>query len=289
LIDDLLSQSVVKFSKRLGHLNENDLEVPWIWKSYDSDGIRFAFFRTYEELQELAVRLEEHRRAMGNALTSAQIILGTYHQAYRDLQVLLSAMKPGEEDLTPAAGEWTVRRANSHIFEANLNFHVAIKFALDLQRRGGKIPDEISDAEWDKVSGIEDDRLLALREQPIQDTLDNHQKLHNRIIFDFNTISDTELEWPSRFWEDEPMSIRFRLHRFDSHMQQHKIQIEKTLLQLRLIPSETARLMRMIYRGLAVCETQLIGLDPRPEDLIDPIAKNIAERADELVSLLRTE
>jgi len=45
-----------------------------------------------------------------------------------------------------------------------------------------------------------------------------HGDLHKRILIDFNEIDAAEIEKPSRFWEDEPMSLRFRMHRFDSHM-----------------------------------------------------------------------
>ncbi len=45
-----------------------------------------------------------------------------------------------------------------------------------------------------------------------------HGDLHKRILTDLNEIDTAEIEKPSRFLEDEPMSLRFRMHRFDSHM-----------------------------------------------------------------------
>jgi hypothetical protein len=53
--------------------------------------------------------------------------------------------------------------------------------------------------------------------------------------------------------------IRFRLHRFESHMRQHTIQIDKTLMLLGQPPTEVKRLLRLTYAAWADAENALIG------------------------------
>ena len=63
------------------------------------------------------------------------------------------------------------------------------------------------------------------------------------------------------FWESTPMPLEFRLHRFDAHLRQHTIQIEKTLKAIGLPFTEAKRLLRLIYAALADVENQAIGLE----------------------------
>src|SRR3712207_6856353 len=45
------------------------------------------------------------------------------------------------------------------------------------------------------------------------------------------------------------LPLRFRLHRFDSHLRQHTIQAGKTLEGIGRAPSEAKRLLQLIYRS----------------------------------------
>ncbi len=74
---------------------------------------------------------------------------------------------------------------------------------------------------------------------------------HERILTDFAGITAEELEIPSYFWEDELYTLRFRLHRYESHMRQHTVQIEKTLSLLGQDASEAQRLLRLVFAALA--------------------------------------
>ena len=91
-------------------------------------------------------------------------------------------------------------------------------------------------------------------------------------------MSDAELEKPAWFW-DGPMPIRFRLHRFEEHLRQHIIQLDKTLAVIRP-PTEAHRLVRNIYNALADVES---ATDPADE-LRAPVAATISERAAAIVS-----
>ncbi len=83
--------------------------------------------------------------------------------------------------------------------------------------------------------------------------------LHKRTLTDLAEIDAAEIEKPSRLWEDEPMSLRFRMHRFDSHLRQHTIQVEKSLQRIGHIPNECQRLLRLIFFALAQVEEVSMG------------------------------
>jgi hypothetical protein len=50
------------------------------------------------------------------------------------------------------------------------------------------------------------------------------------------------------------MPLRFRLHRFEEHLRQHTVQLDKTLAAIGRPPTEAHRLVRNIYNALADVE-----------------------------------
>ena len=64
------------------------------------------------------------------------------------------------------------------------------------------------------------------------------------------------------------------MHRFEEHLRQHTIQLDKTLAVIRP-PTEAHRLVRNIYNALADVESA----DEPAEDLRAPVATTISERA----------
>ena len=74
--------------------------------------------------------------------------------------------------------------------------------------------------------------------------------------------------------------------RFESHMRQHTIQVEKTLHQLGLVPSESHRLLRLIYAALAEAEGMLIGAGNTYAGMLSETAEEIDPRTEEIKSVL---
>jgi hypothetical protein len=231
----VLEHAVDEFARLTHSLSEADLQRPWEWGSYDEEGVRFAFFRTYEELRDLAVRLADERAASGAPLSRTQRILAQYQAAYRDLQAILLG-----------------------IIEAAQGFFFVIQYALERGRGTQNPPLALTDEGWDDFwagdafEQVQEDGSFA-------DLLAYYAELHARVLGEFAAIRDAELETPSKYWEAERMSIAFRLQRFDSHMRQHSVQAEKTLVALGHGPTEARRLLRLVYNALAEAEGRLIG------------------------------
>lgn len=284
MLSQTLAHSVEQFASVVQGMPDVDLERPWAWMAYDSEGVRFAFFRTYEELCELAIKLTSERAASGAPASSAQRILAGYHAAYRDLQGALLGIQPADTEREPADGEWSLRQALAHIVAAEIGFFVVIQYALERHRSRDGRPAEIPEQAWGAV--IDRASFEALMDGPFAEILTYYQTFHERVLQAFANISEQELDLPSIYWEGYEMSLRFRLHRFDSHLRQHTIQIDKTLGSIGHRPTEAKRLLRLIYTALAQAEGATVGLSDLGAEPQSEVASKITERTNEIARIL---
>jgi uncharacterized damage-inducible protein DinB len=278
-----LSRAVQDFTTRMLPLSEKDLENAWVWKDHDEEGIRFAFFVTLQELRHLAVTLA----ALQPKPTPAQHILSQYHAAYMDLQAALLGLSDEEAERPPMEGEWAVRNVYSHILSTEINFTITGLYGLERHRAGTWTPERIADADADRLAGISDDQFLALTKGSLSGMLAYHRELHATIIEEFSTISDRELDLPSTFWEETRFPIQHRLHRYEAHLVQHTVQIDKTLAAIGHSPTESKRLLRKIHAAQAEAEGIMIGAKEMDEAAIHATASSISERTKEIEALLK--
>lgn len=278
-----LAVSIETFANLTAALADADLDRAWAWGDYDSEGVRFAFFRVYEELRTLAAKVVQARATGGQPPSSAQRILAQYHAAFRDLEAALLGVPDELFDQPPAEGEWPLRQILAHIVGAEAGFYAVVTHALNQLRSGVAEPASLTQEAYDAILGIDEATEEAILAGPAAGMQDFHAGLHRRILAELAAIDEGEIDRPSRYWETQPMSLRFRLHRFDSHMRQHTVQIDKALVDLGQGPSEARRLLRLIYDALAEAESALIGAAELGADLrestasaIDAIAQDIA-------------
>jgi len=285
-MDNPITKSIDRFTGLVLDLPDSELEREWAWGSYKSEGVRFAYFRTYEDLRQLAVELGLLRDAAGKPFSDAQRILAQYHAAYMDLQAVLLGLESQYFELTPAQGEWSIRRVLAHIVGAEMGFYVAIKFALDRYYQGEDPLVDIDDETWLGIIGMEEEELGAQMDEPLPGLQSFHKDLHKRVLKDFSLIDASVIDKPSKYWEHEFYSVRFRLHRFDAHMRQHTIQIEKTLHAIGHVPNESQRLLRLIYAALGQVNGALIGTGIDYQDLLSETAARIDERTAEIGDII---
>jgi len=245
----------------------------WKWGVYDEEGLRFALLTTHHELRDLAVRLASRREAQPS---EAKRILAQYHQAYRDMTGVLATARSEDLDRAPAEGEWPVRGVAEHMLGAEYGFLRVCRVAIERHRSGNAA--EPSEDEWKAASApfmkARDAATASLPSADIGGIRDMYAAIHVRNLRELGDITDAELEKPAWFW-DGPMPLRFRLHRFEEHLRQHVIQLDKTLVGIDRAPTEAHRLVRNIYNALADVESESVTA----EDLRGAVAATIAERA----------
>ena len=279
-----ITQAVENFSFVMLPLSEKDLEHKWRWKDHDTEGIRFAFFVILQELRQLAVTLSTLRPKP----TPAQHILSQYHAAYLDLQAALLGVSDADAEKIPAEDEWHIQKVYAHILDADFGFTATIRYALELHRSNKWIKGPIPESEYPRLYAITEDEYDRLMEGPLSGMLAHHRDLHNRIIEEFSSIQDAELDLPATFWEETQFPIRHRLHRYEAHIAQHTVQIDKTLFAIGQSPNESKRLLSKIYAALAEVDSTMIGTEKMDDAVILETASSINERTKEIASILRS-
>lgn len=259
MIQENLTNSVEDFITLTYSCDQVDLEREWTWGDY-SEGVRFSFFRVYEELRTLAARLGTLRAASESPFSLAQNILAQHHAAFCDLKAVVLGISDEAGKTVPSEGEWSLREVLVHIIDAERTFFAINLDALRFVRAQGGTPPEMSDEAWETF-WVGDNFPEMKYSAPVSVLIAYYENLHSRVIKEFTGISDTELHASVTFWESNAMPLEFRLHRFDAHLRQHTIQAEKTILAVIGAPSEARRLVRIVYTALAEVEGILFGLE----------------------------
>ena len=258
-------------------LSDADMGREWKWGVYDEEGLRFALLMTHHELRDLAVRLA----AVRPPRTQAQAILAQYHQAYRDMTAVLAAVRDEDLDRAPAEAEWPVRMVADHMLGAEYGF-LRVCFIAIQRHRAGKTGEPTED-EWKTASApfmeARDAATKPLATAGIDAIRGAFFDIHVRNLRELAGITDAEIDLPSWFWDGE-MPIRFRLHRFEEHLRQHTIQLDKTVGAIGRGPTEAHRLIRNIYNALADVETE----PAKADDLRAAVAAAIVDRAGALAT-----
>ncbi|HEV8488762.1 MAG TPA: DinB family protein [Candidatus Limnocylindrales bacterium] len=276
-----LAAAVDLFDRSLRQISDSDLERPWAWGQYDEEGIRFAFFRTLEELTDLAVEVAARREEAGRPIGRAARLVGRYHVAWRELWSIVDGAGESLLDAVPAAGEWPLRTVLEHLVGADLGFLVAQRNAAE-RRAAGLAPARAGDA-WERLAGTPETEFERIFMGPLDAILAEHTRVHDGVL-ELARLTDDELASESAFW-DGTMPNRFRLGRFESHLRQHTIQVEKTIEAIAGPPREVDRLLLLIRRAQGEAESAAIGAEDVLQQSGAAVAPGIAARSDELVAL----
>jgi hypothetical protein len=262
-----VTQAVEELVRATVGLSDEDMGREWKWRDYDDEGLRFALLLTHHELRDLAVRLAALHRT---APSQAERILAQYHQTYRDLTGVLAGVRTEDLDRAPAEGEWPLRQTLDHALGAEYGFLGVSRGALERHRVGNAAePSEAEFKEYRRPYAQPKDAVAG----PIESIRNAFFEIHRRALRELADVSDAELEKVAWFW-DGPMPIRFRLHRFEEHLRQHIVQLDKTLAVIRPA-TEAHRLVRNIYNALADVESASASA----EELRAAFAATISERA----------
>ena len=270
-----VTQAVEALVRATVDLPDADMDRTWVWREYDEEGLRFALLLAQHELRDLAVRLAAMRPAPPS---QAQRILGQYHYAYRDLSGALAGVRDDDLDRVPKEGEWALREVIAHMLGAEHGFLGVVQYALASDRpRDPEKAEERWDP-WRDEHGYRAPKTLLGDIAAVRGAL---FAIHRRVLSELAGLTDADLDRPAMFWDgDKP--IRFRMHRFEAHMIQHTIQVDKTVEWLGRGPTEARRLIRVLYRDLAAVE--MLSSNEFGEKERDEVAKTIGDRAAEIAT-----
>jgi hypothetical protein len=282
-----LYNAVKRFGDTTWVFSESCLNQKWKEQPYHED-IRSAFFITYEELRDLAAKTCRMRNKYKLKITTAQRAVAQYHSAFRDLQAVLTGIDDNQLDLQPAKEEWPLRITLGHMILCDRTFFAVIKHAIS-QAEQGKMPIGITEDDAEELMGPYNEFEKRMDQASLAEILDYSGALHDRILTELGSLKEEELHIHTFWWEDKPVPVEFRLHRFESHFRQHTIQVEKTLANLHVETGEAKRLLRLIYAALADTESLAIGAWDIGADLWVELTEKIILRTQEIRSFELTK
>ena len=257
-------------------LSDEEMGRPWVWNEYDEEGLRFALFMAQHELRDLAVRLTAARSARP---TQPQRILAQYHAAYRDLSGALAGVRDADLDREPALDEWPIRTVIEHMVGAEYGFLGVVQYARAPDRPTDDAAAEERWTSWRQEHGYRGPQQISGGISEIREVL---FEVHRRVLRELADLTEADLDRRAMFW-DGAKPIRFRLHRFEAHLVQHTVQIDKTLVGIGRGPTEARRLVRILYRDLAPVE--MIPGDVGTKERA-AVASALQERAAEIAGMV---
>jgi uncharacterized damage-inducible protein DinB len=158
-------------------------------------------------------------------------------------------------DADPGGGEWSVRRTLGHTVTSQRGYALATSwwaaqgFTAGAPDLAAAVPDEVwthLPEEEDAAPGTPADVCANL-----DDALDHAAE---RLA----GLTDAELEAGAR-WSGFPVDVAFRQSRWASHLREHTIQVEKTLVMIGHQPTEVDRLVRLILASWGRAESSVFG------------------------------
>jgi uncharacterized damage-inducible protein DinB len=192
----------------------------------------YALFNALEEEQLAAAALGPNDDEASRILTFAQVAFGR-------LRGLLASVDDDLLDRAPAAGEWSIRQTLAHAIEVERSYRANTQHALvrgdheplklPADRRPKPDPADTSGGVLDILAAFaarraETDQVLA-------------------------GLDEWQLVRPSQ-WGPYDVShnvdVRFRLHRFASHLVEHTVQCEKTVEALGVRLNDPRAVVRSI-------------------------------------------
>jgi hypothetical protein len=235
-------------------LDHEALSRPWAWRDGTID-VRYALYRTLEEAQEASTRVAAEARP------ESRRILALADRAFGDLRGLLAGLPAGRLDVAPRPGEWSIRQTLHHLLVVERRYAVQTLYAVErAESEPVRIPEERL-----PTPGELDDRgnVAALLARLGEARAETGRRLGD--------LAPAALERPT-VWVKVAVDVRFRLHRFASHLVEHAVQCEKTLAALGWGQTEGRRIVRHVTAALG----ELEGLGARAEALA--LEARLAER-----------
>ena len=222
------------FDRALARLARiTDLTARWRWRDVDPPALAgYALYNALEEEQMAVAALAPDGDEASRILTLAQIAFGR-------LRGLLAAIDDDLLDRVPAEGEWSVRETLVHAIGVERSYRANTQHAL--------------------VRRDDEPLTLSAERRPQPDPADTSGGVLD-ILAAFATrraetdaalagLDAAQMVRPSQWGPYEVphrIDVRFRLHRFASHIVEHTVQCEKTLDALGVTLNDPRAVVRSI-------------------------------------------
>lgn len=235
----------------LGTIPDERLTSLWVWDGNDIN-IRYAFYRTLEILESGAAQVAQ---AIGGKESSeAREAVGATSAARWDLQGVLAGLSDPDLDADPGGGEWTIRQTMAHIIGGQRGYAWGNAYWISVRHEPKpegprRAPDHFF------TSMPEEDQEATGTLAEVRHKLDD---IVDATASRFATLTTDEMD-AAAGWYGFPVTVGFRMWRWPSHIEEHTVQVEKTLDMISHRPTEVERLVRLNARAMGRLEALVFG------------------------------
>ena len=238
----------------LATITDADLETPWSWKGDSEVELRYGFYRLVEDFELAGIDAAAAVRASNAQRGRAADLIAPATAARWDLHGLLLQLPDAAWDADPGDDQWTVRATLGHIIGGQRGYAaVTAWWQAQALPVGPNLPTARPDHIYDVLPSDEEEGSGAPAE--VRARLDE--------VLDVSTerlagLPPERLAYGTR-WVGFALDIGFRLGRWSSHIREHTIQVEKTLVMIGHTPTEVDRLIRLILAEWGRAEAVIYG------------------------------
>jgi hypothetical protein len=256
-------RDVLAAVRDLATIKDSDMEKVWAWKGDSEIELRYAYYNILEAFERAGIDAAKALRIDGTGRGRAAELIAPSTAARWDLQGVLLQLPDAAWDAKPGGEEWTVRETMGHIIASQRSYAAVTA--------------------WWQAQGLPaDPSLPTARPSHIYDVLPSDEEeasgtpaeVRARLdeVLDQSTerlagLPADRLAYGTR-WVGFALNIGFRLGRWSSHIREHTVQVEKTLVMLGHTPTEVDRLNRLILAEWGRAEAAVYGAS----DVVDASA-----------------
>jgi hypothetical protein len=244
--------AVREMGRLLRPFSDADLGLPWSWTGEGTEDVRTAAYLALAALHDGAGQAADATRSAGLAAGPAGGALAAVSRARWDLHGILGSLDGSMFDADPGGGEWTIREAVGHLTASQRSY--AWFSAWWLARRDGPFPDAADPSHGDALPNEEAESSGSL---PV--VMDRIDALVDIAVSLWSPADSDTLAVAAR-WSGFPVTLGFRTHRWATHMEEHTVQVDKTLAMLGAPIPEAHRLHRLLCRAWGDVEAVIFAL-----------------------------
>ena len=254
----------------LRRIPDASLTKPWTWKGGSEEELRYGFYRIGEAFERAGIDADASLRATGTHRGRPADLMAPATAARWDLQGLLIGLDDSAWDADPGGDEWTIRQTLGHVVSGQRHYGVATAWWQDQGYRADDpdLPPATPEPVFEGLPGEEIEGEGSPAE--VRDRLD---AVVDRSAERLAGLPTDRLGLGTR-WSGFAVDIGFRIGRWSSHIREHTVQVEKTLVMLDLRPTEVDRLVRLALAAWGRAEGVVYGFEEA-----DPAVRILAEAA----------
>jgi hypothetical protein len=251
-----LREALAAAGHELLSVPDSVLEATWRWRDEEAD-VRYGLYRPIEAIEAATVEVSRILRDVGADRPPAADRIAPATIARWDLHGLLVALDDDILDRDPLDGEWPARETLGHIVSSQRAYGWYTAWWAD-RDPSELAPDRVPD------SVREDDPLPERAAEAAGTIHDIRARLD--AILDLSAgrlahLDEADLALPAR-WSGVRVDVGFRLGRWSSHLIEHTLQLDKTMVTLDRRPTEVERLVRLMHAAHGRLEAVVFPMAP---------------------------